>query len=167
MYSVKHAQLIMGALPLADVTIYYIDIRAFGKGYDEFYEQSKGMGVEFVKGKVARIDQLETGDLQLHYEDMCGEGGKQTREHDLVVLTVGFIPNVDPFNLYRGAELAGDDFGYVREMNPISEPGRTNIDGLFAAGSTIGVRDIPDTVLHAGAAAAQAAAYIERMKVEL
>jgi heterodisulfide reductase subunit A len=48
MYSIKQAELIMGALPLADVTIYYIDIRAFGKGYDEFYEQAKGMGIYFV-----------------------------------------------------------------------------------------------------------------------
>ena len=54
MYSIKQAQLLMGALPLADVTIYYIDIRAFGKGYEEFFEQAKGMGVRFVKGKVAK-----------------------------------------------------------------------------------------------------------------
>ena len=51
MYAIKQAQLIMGALPIADVTIYYIDIRAFGKGYEEFYEQAKGMGVNFVKGR--------------------------------------------------------------------------------------------------------------------
>ena len=161
MYSVKHAQLAMGALPLADVTIYYIDVRAFGKGYDEFYEQSKDMGVEFVKGKVARIDQLEDGNMELHYEDMAGEGGMAKREHDLVVLTVGFLPNTEAFNLYKGDELGADEFNYLREVDPISEPGRTTIEGLFAAGAIIGVRDIPDTVLHAGAAAAQASAYLE------
>ena len=53
MYSIKQAQLLMGSLPLADISIYYIDIRAFGKGYEEFFQQSKGMGVNFVKGKVA------------------------------------------------------------------------------------------------------------------
>ena len=57
MYSLKHTQLIMGALPLADVTVYYIDIRAFGKGYDEFYQQAGGMGANFVKGRVARIEE--------------------------------------------------------------------------------------------------------------
>ena len=55
MYSLKQNQLIMGALPLADVTVHYIDIRAAGKGYDEFYEQAKGMGTSFVKGRVAGI----------------------------------------------------------------------------------------------------------------
>ena len=163
MYSIKHAQLVMGALPLADVTIYTIDVRAFGKGYEEFYEQSKGMGVEYVKGKVSRIEPLDNGNLSLHYEDMLGEGGLQKREHDLVVLTVGFLPNTEPFALYKGDELAADDFQYVREIDPVSEPARTNIDGLFAAGTVNGVRDIPDTVLHAGAAAAQAASYIHKL----
>ena len=164
MYAMKHAQLAMGALPMAEVTIYTIDVRAFGKGYDEFYEQSKAMGIEFVKGKVARIEQLANGNLALHYEDQLGEGGMRTREHDLVVLTVGFLPNTAAFSLYKGGELAANNFGYVREVDPISEPARTNVDGLFAAGATIGVMDIPDTVLHSGAAAAQAAAYLERTR---
>jgi heterodisulfide reductase subunit A-like polyferredoxin len=164
MYSMKHAQLAMGALPMADITIYTIDVRAFGKGYNEFYEQSKAMGIQFVKGKVARIEQLANGNLALHYEDMLGEGGKKIREHDLVVLTVGFLPNTDAFSLYKGDALAADDFGYLREIDPVSEPTRTNVDGLFAAGTTIGVMDIPDTVLHSGAAAAQAAAYLERTR---
>ena len=161
MYSVKHAQLTMGALPLADITIYYIDIRAFGKGYDEFYQQSKDMGVEYVKGKVARIEPLENGNMTLHYEDMEGKGGMQKREHDMVVLTVGFLPNTAPFALFKGDALAADEFDYVRELDPVSEPCRTNVDGLFAAGALVGVRDIPDTVLHAGAAAAQVVTYLE------
>ncbi|MBI4757239.1 MAG: FAD-dependent oxidoreductase [Betaproteobacteria bacterium] len=164
MYSMKQAQLAMGALPMADITIYTIDVRAFGKGYNEFYEQSKSMGIEFVKGKVARIEQLGNGNLALHYEDMLGKGGRNIREHDLVVLTVGFLPNTNALALYKGSELAADDFGYVREIDPISEPTRTNVDGLFVAGTAIGVMDIPDTVLHSGAAAAQAAAYLERMR---
>ncbi len=167
MYSVKHAQLAMGALPMADVTIYYIDVRAFGKGYDEFYEQSKDMGVEYVKGKVARVTQLENGNMELHYEDMGSEGGLKKREHDLVVLTVGFLPNTEAFKLYKGStNLEGDEFNYVKEIDPISEPGKTNIDGLFAAGAILGARDIPDTVLHSGAAAAQAATYLEKLETK-
>jgi heterodisulfide reductase subunit A len=164
MYSIKQAQLAMGALPMADVTIYTIDVRAFGKGYNEFYEQAIAMGVEFVKGKVARIEQLSNGNLALHYEDMLGNGGKKIREHDLVVLTVGVRPNLDAFSLYKGGELAADEVGYVREMDPFSDPTRTSVDGLFAAGTTVGVMDIPDTVLHSGAAATQAAAYLERTR---
>jgi heterodisulfide reductase subunit A len=166
MYAIKHAQLIMGALPIADVTIYYIDIRAFGKGYDEFYEQAKAMGVNFVKGKVARIEQLENGNLALRYEDMLGEGGVQTREHDLVVLAVGLLPNTAPFALYQGGELERDDFDYVREVDAVVEPGATNVAGLYLAGTVNGAKDIPDTVLHSAAAATQVSAYLERMRAD-
>jgi heterodisulfide reductase subunit A2 len=166
MYAIKQAQLIMGALPIADVTIYYIDIRAFGKGYDEFYEQAKGMGVNFVKGKVARIEQLGNGNMALKYEDVLGDGGIHTHEHDLIVLTVGFLPNTAPFALYKGDELEGDDFHYVREVNPIIEPGATNVAGLYISGTVNGAKDIPDTVLHAGAAASQVSAYLERMRAD-
>jgi heterodisulfide reductase subunit A-like polyferredoxin len=163
MYAIKQAQLIMGALPIADVTIYYIDIRAFGKGYEEFYQQAKDMGVSFVKGKVARIEQLEDGRMALHYEDMLGEGGRQTRRHDLVVLAVGLLPNTAPFSLYKG-ELERDAFNYVREVDPVIEPGATNVAGLYIAGTVNGAKDIPDTVLYSGAAATQVSAYLERLR---
>ena len=163
MYSAKHAQLIMGALPLADITIYTIDARAFGKGYDEFYEQSRAMGVQYVRGKVARVEEVETGNLRVHYENLSG-GGMQTMEHDLLVLTVGLLPNLESLKLVRGATLEADEFSYVREPDAVAEPGRTSVDGLFVAGAAIGARDIPDTVLHAGAAAAQAAAYVEKVR---
>ena len=165
MYSIKQAQLIMGALPLADVTIYYIDIRAFGKGYEEFYQQAKDMGVYFVKGKVASIDEADNGNLVVSYEDIEGEGARKQMEHDLVVLSVGLLPNIEPLGLFRGERLEADQFGYVKEVNEDVEPGTTSIEGVFVAGSASAARDIPDTILHSGAAAAQAAAYLERIKV--
>ena len=61
MYAIKQAMLLSGSLPLADIRIYYMDIRAFGKGYEQFYQNAKAMGIEFVKAKVARIDPGRTG----------------------------------------------------------------------------------------------------------
>ncbi|MDD3194993.1 MAG: FAD-dependent oxidoreductase, partial [Paludibacter sp.] len=91
MYSIKQAQLLMGALPMADVTIYYINIRSFGKGFEEFYQQAKGMGVNFVKGKIGRITEKEGGDLILRYEDI-NTGKLMEAEHDMVVLSTGVVP---------------------------------------------------------------------------
>jgi heterodisulfide reductase subunit A len=85
-------------------------------------------------------------------------------EHDLVVLTVGLVPNPEVLRLLKGEELAVDDYSYPREPDPIVEPSHTSIPGFLVAGSVIGARDIPDTVLHAGAAATQAAAYLERAR---
>ncbi len=63
MYSIKQNQLIMGALPLADVTVYYMDVRSVGKGYDEFYEQAKAMGATFVRGRILRSPRKTTATL--------------------------------------------------------------------------------------------------------
>jgi len=164
MYSIKQAELIMGALPLADVTIYYIDIRAFGKGYDEFYEQAKGMGIYFVKGRVAQINENSNGNLDLQYEDIEGDGGLKHMEHDLVVLSTGFSPNIDPLQMFKNRNLEADSYAYVREIDEDINPGKTSINGVFVAGAASAPRDIPDSILHSGAAAAQTAAYIERMR---
>lgn len=165
MYSIKQAQLIMGAVPLADITIYYIDIRAFGKGFEEFYQQAKAMGTYFVKGKVARIDEAENGNLTLCYEDLANQGKLVRAEHDLVVLSIGLMPNLEAFNLFKEGQLEADNYNYIKEINEDLNPGRTNIEGVFASGSASGAMDIPDTILHAGASAVQAAAYVERIKV--
>jgi heterodisulfide reductase subunit A-like polyferredoxin len=164
MYSIKQAQLIMGALPLADITIYYIDIRAFGKGYDEFYEQAKGMGVYFVKARVAEISETEHGNLILHYESIEAAGGLKRAEHDLVVLSTGFAPNTDFQQMFDKNHLAADGLAYVREVDEDLNPGRTSIGGVFVAGAVSAPRDIPDSIIHSGAAVAQTAAYIEKMR---
>jgi heterodisulfide reductase subunit A len=162
MYSLKQAQLIMGAVLLADVTVYYIDIRAFGKGYEEFFQQARDMGVMFVKGKVAEIREKEEGNLALTYEDIEGGGGRRQVAHDLVVLSVGLLANPEPASLFATGQLQMDPFSYVQEPEEDLDPGRTSIPGVFVAGTAAGIRDIPDTILHAGAAAAQAAAYLQR-----
>ncbi len=95
MYSIKQNQLIMGALPLADVTVYYMDVRSVGKGYDEFYEQAKAMGANFVRGRISEISEKEDGNLVLSYEDIENGGGLAQAEHDLVVLAVGVQPSAD------------------------------------------------------------------------
>jgi heterodisulfide reductase subunit A-like polyferredoxin len=162
MYSLKQAQLLMGALPLADITIYYIDIRAFGKGYDEFYEQAKGMGVYFIKGKVARIEEREDRNLIVHYEDIEGDGGMKQAEHDLVVLSVGLLPARGATGLFDESVLEVNRFSFIRETDEDLDPCKTSIEGVFVAGAASAIRDIPDTILHSGAAAAQVAAYLKK-----
>jgi heterodisulfide reductase subunit A-like polyferredoxin len=161
MYSVKQAQLLMGALPMADVTIYFINIRAFGKGFCEFYQQSKGMGVEFVKAKVGLIKEKEDGNLILRYEDM-EEGKVKEAEHDLVVLSVGILPNTDFSGMMKSEQIAQDDFNYIKQTDELSNPAKTSIDGIFVAGTAAGPMDIPDSILSAGASSSETASYLRR-----
>jgi heterodisulfide reductase subunit A len=161
MYSIKQAQLIMGSLPMADVTLYYLNIRAFGKGFNEFYDQAKGMGVEFTKGKVAKITEKENGNLILRYEDI--ETGKVSEsEHDMVILSVGVLPNQDANKLFLNEDLKEDRFHFVDQPDILASPAKTSIDGVFVAGTATGPMDIPDSILSAGAAASETISYLSR-----
>jgi heterodisulfide reductase subunit A len=167
MYSVKQNQLLMGALPLAEISVHYMDIRAPGKRYDEFYEQAKAMGATYIKGRVAGITEQPNGDLLLKYEDIENGGAVVETEYDLVVLAVGVQPNKDAERLFTVGELSLDEWQYVDEPQEDVNPGATNISGVFVAGAASGAKDIADSIVHAGAAAAQVAAHLERSKTVL
>ena len=160
MYSIKQNQLIMGALPLADVTVHYMDIRAPGKRYDEFYEGAKSMGATYVKGRVAKITEKPDGNLILRYEDIEHGGAIVEAEYDMVVLAIGVQPNREVERLFSGEAIELNDYHYVAEPNEDIDPGRTNIPGVFVAGTASGAKDIADSILHAGAAVAQVAAHL-------
>ena len=164
MYSLKQNQLIMGVLRFADVTVHYVDIRAVGKGYEEFFEQARGMGVHFTKGRVAGIRATETDNLILRYEDIDGGGALAEAEYDLVVLAVGIRPNGDVEGLFGSEKPRLDEWAYVDEIDEDFSPGATSIPGVYVAGAISGPRDIPESILHAGAAAAHVAAHLERRK---
>jgi heterodisulfide reductase subunit A len=159
MYAIKQAMLLSGALPLADITIYYMDIRTFGKGYEQFYQNAQAMGIEFVKGKVARITEDEDHNPAVRVE-LIDEGSRIVeRSHDLAVLSVGMLPGFDPQPIY-GVPVDGQD-GFVHIPAPNLSPCVTNCPGIFATGTAAGPMDIVDSILLAGAAAMDAAAYLE------
>jgi len=154
----------MGALPLADVTMHYMDMRAAGKRYDEFYQESKDMGATYIKGRVAKITEKPDGNLVVHYEDIENGGKLSEAEYDLVVLAVGVQPNRDVERLFDGEPLDLDEFAYVAEPNDDLNPGQTSIPGVFVAGTASGAKDIVDSITHAGAAVAQVAAHLQQSR---
>jgi heterodisulfide reductase subunit A2 len=156
MYAIKQAMLLSGSLPLADITIYYMDIRAFGKGYEQFYQNAKAMGIEFVKGKVASISKGQNGGVALRYEAQNGEG-VTTADHDLVVLSLGMIPSWKPQGICPVSE--GPD-RFIHTIRPKLSPTVTAMQGVFVAGAAAGPKDIVDTITESGAAAMEAAKYM-------
>jgi heterodisulfide reductase subunit A2 len=156
MYAIKQAMLLSGSLPIADITIYYMDIRAFGKGYEEFFQTARSMGINFVKAKVARITARPNGDLDLRLE-LQEEGRIVEAVHDLVVLSVGLQPGDD---VRRFAPAATDTYGFVRSADPALDVTATDVPGLFAAGTALAPKDIVDTVAEASAVAIRVAAYL-------
>jgi heterodisulfide reductase subunit A len=155
MYAIKQAMLISGALPLADITIYYMDIRTFGKGYEQFYQNAQAMGVEFVRGKVASIREDEEQNPVVKLE--ITEGGRIIeRTHDLVVLSTGMIPtdSNSTFGLLPAAD------GFIATPATNAEPCATQRPGVFVTGTAGGPMDIVDSIVTASAAASEASAYI-------
>ncbi len=157
MYAIKQAMLLSGALPLADITIYYMDIRTFGKGYEQFYQNAKAMGIEFVKAKVAQITEDDEQNPVVRVE-LIEEGSQVVeRTHDLVVLSVGMLPGYNPQPLY-GVPTAEDGFTAIPAPNV--RPAVTDRPGIFVTGTAAGPMDIVDSIVLAGAAASEAAAYL-------
>jgi heterodisulfide reductase subunit A len=159
MYAIKQAMLLSGALPIADITIYYMDIRAFGKGYEEFFQTARAMGIEFVKAKVARITELPDGDLDLRVELQEEDGRVADVRHDLVVLSVGLQPGDD---VRRFVPVATDAYGFIRSADPALDVTSTDVPGVFAAGTALAPKDIVDTVAEASAVAVRVAGYLRR-----
>ncbi len=156
MYAIKQAMLISGALPMADVTIYYMDIRTFGKGYEQFYRNAKAMGAEFVRGKVALIHEDADQNPVVKVE-LTDTGEIVERTHDLVVLSQGIVPAFDPRKTYN-LPLASD--GFVSIPGPDASPCVTEQPGIFVTGTAMGPMDIVDSIISASAAASEASAYI-------
>jgi heterodisulfide reductase subunit A2 len=160
MYAIKQAMLLSGALPMADITIYYMDIRTFGKGYEQFYQNAKAMGVEFLKGKVARITEDENQNPTVRVE-LINEFGKTRvteRQHDLIVLSVGLLPGGNPQPKF-GVPVGEDGFIQVPDYNVF--PAVTSQPGIFVTGAAAGPMDIVDSIMMAGAAASATASYLE------
>ncbi len=160
MYAIKQAQLLSGALPLVDITIYYMDIRTFGKGYEQFYKNAEAMGIEFVKGKVASIteDENQNPVVRVEYVDVTPRIFERT--HDLVVLSTGMLPGDNPEPMF-GVPIAEDGFASI--PHPNLSPCATDLPGIFIAGTASGPMDIVDSIVMSGAAAADASAYLHAL----
>ncbi len=156
MYAIKQAMLLSGALPLADITIYYMDIRAFGKGYEQFFQNAQAMGIQFVKAKVATISPGENGSVTVRYEAQDGDG-VTTADHDLVVLSLGVVPGWNPEG---HCAVSRDTDGFIKTIQPKIAPTLTDMEGVFVTGVAAGPKDIVDTIAESGAASMEASKYL-------
>ncbi len=150
----KQAHLAHDRLPGAEITVFYIDIRAFGKGFEEFYDRVRHEGVLYRKGMPSEV--LRHGDhLVVRAEDML-LGEMVDVEADLVVLAVGIAPRKDATQVAEMLHLRQDESGFFAEDHPKVRTVESSQPGIFLAGCCQGPKDIPDTVAHAKAAASAA-----------
>ena len=170
MHSMKFAHLIKEHTD-AEVYEFYIDIRSFGKGYEEFYNRVLKEGTIFIRGRPAEVTNIaekpeEKGKLIVQFEDTLA-GLQRRLPVDMVILSCALEAQADAektarlFNISRSAD------GFFLEKHPKLDPVATMTEGIFVAGCCQGPKDIPDTVAQAAAAAAEVLAMISKGKVEI
>jgi heterodisulfide reductase subunit A-like polyferredoxin len=154
MISAKQAQLVRQALPDSRVTVFYMDVRTFGKRGEEFYDEARRAGVRYRRGNVSEI--YRRGDrVVVRVEDTL-LGRTLEHEADLVVLAVGMEPRPEAADIAALLKLPRSADGFFLEAHPKLRPVDTAVDGVFLAGCCQGPKDIPDTVAQAKAAASSA-----------
>lgn len=164
MYSLKLAHLIKEKLEDADVFEYYIDMRAFGKGYEEFYERIENEGIHIIRGRTAKIEE-RNGRLMVRSEDILNNQLIE-QEVDMVVLSIGLEPREDASELAEMLGILTEEEGWFTEANYNTDPVNTFVGGITIAGVCQGPKDIPDAVAQGSAAAARVLQSIIKGKVK-
>ncbi|MBM3146880.1 MAG: CoB--CoM heterodisulfide reductase iron-sulfur subunit A family protein, partial [Actinobacteria bacterium] len=165
MYNAKHAMLYRHKVHGGQAILFYMDIRAAGKGYDEFTRRAvEEDGAEFVRGRVSRI--YRDGDVVkvVGYDTLAGEPYEV--DADMVVLATAIRPQPGITELAQKLSISYDEHGFINEAHPKLRPVETNTAGIFVAGACQSPRDIPDSVAMASASAAKVLALFSQDELE-
>lgn len=167
MYSLKIAQLVHDYVE-ADVYEIYRDMRTFGKDYEEFYNRTRKKGVHFYHGKVNQIDSGNgrVGGLTVRWK----ESFYNQPDHitvDMVILATGFEPQEDTAQVASIFGVSRSHDGFFLERHPKLAPVETASEGIYLAGACQSPKDIPDSVVQAGGAAAAALSLIDQGTIAL
>jgi heterodisulfide reductase subunit A len=166
MYSLKQAHQIKEKLG-GEVYSIYMDMRTFGKDYEEFYRRNRDEGIQFIQGRPSQItvDQV-TGELFVEVEDIL-LGRVVELAVDMVILATAIEPPAEADRMASLFGLGRTPDGWFAEAHPKLRPVETATAGVYLAGCAQGPRDVPDTVAHAGAAAAEAVGLFNRGEVTI
>ena len=161
MYTTKEAVIAKEHEKDIDATVFYIDVRTFGKDFDRYVERAKREhGIKYERSRISEIYQKECGDLTIRYEDVEGELHEDT--FDMVVLSIGLCMTGDRSKMLSDLGLDVNEFGFP--LSGTNDPVALVKPGIFMAGSIVEPQAIPESVMQASAAASQAAALLRDSK---
>jgi heterodisulfide reductase subunit A len=156
MNTIKDTLLIKDHWPEVQCKVFYMDIRAFGKGFEDLYKRSMAIGTQYIRGIPGDIyEDPETRNLILTVEDTT-TGELKKHEVDMVVLSIGVVPPDDMDRTQQQLTLQKSAEGFFLEAHPKLKPVDAATQGIFFAGCAEGPKDIKDSVTQASAAAARA-----------
>jgi heterodisulfide reductase subunit A len=158
MYATKEAVIAKEHAPEMEATIFYMDMRAYGKDFDKYIERAKKeYGVRYIRTRVSHVkEDPKTSDLTIHYE--TEEGEMVSEEFDLVVLSVGLEPTRSHEEIAKIFGIDLNDYGFAKTST--FSPLQTSKPGIFVSGVFSGPKDVPETVAQASAVAAEASSLL-------
>ncbi|MBU1965448.1 MAG: FAD-dependent oxidoreductase, partial [Proteobacteria bacterium] len=159
MYATKEAMLAKEHIPDAECTVFQMDMRAFGKGFDAYYERGKGRGINYVSCRISALEEDPlTKDIIIRYRNGGADHAVHEERIDLAILSVGICSPGQAGELagVLGVELNRWGFCSTQDFHPLE----TNRPGVYVCGSFAEPKDIPDSVIQAGGAAAKALALL-------
>jgi heterodisulfide reductase subunit A len=165
MYTAKQAHLIHDKIPDAGITVLYMDVRAFGKGFEEFYDRVRREGIVYRRGSASEI--YKRGEKLIVKAEDTFIGETVELEADLVVLAVGMVASEGTEGVARLLKLSRSPDGFFMEAHPKLRPVDTATAGIFLAGCCQSPKDIPDAVAQAKGAASSAIAPMAQRKVKI
>jgi len=156
-YSIKEAIIAKEHSSAVEPTIFYMDMRTYGKGFESYLNRAEGQhGVRFIRSRISEVQETPEKDLRIRYER---EDGTLVEEvFDMVVLSIGLEPSEGVAELAGTAGITLDRFGFCKTGE--TSPMETDVPGIFVCGAFSGPKDIPETVMEASGAAAKAGAMI-------
>jgi heterodisulfide reductase subunit A len=159
MGAVKEAVLLRELVPNLETWIFYTDLRAAGKGYEEFYGRAKEDGVKFVRGRVAEVVPISGDELMVRAEDTL-LGVQLENTFDLVVLCSAILPEIGTSELAERLGLHVGSDGFLLERHYKLRPVDSQNDGVFLSGCCLGPKDVRESVVEALSAASRTASLL-------
>ena len=166
MAAIKQAMIVQKIVPDAELCIFYTDIRADGKGYEEFYATAQDHNVRFIRGRVAEVVPLENNEILVRAEDTL-IGANVEGTFDLVVLSTGIISNSDTPELAKKLGIQVGSDGFLLERHYKLRPVDSQREGVFVAGCALSPKDVRETTLEAMSTASRVATFLGKGEISV
>jgi heterodisulfide reductase subunit A len=164
MYATKEAIIAKEHEPNLDCYLFYIDLRAFGKGFDEYYERAKKIGIKYIRCRPSDIKEVpQNHNLKFQYQ--AEDGQLLAEQFDMIVLSVGLGPpkEIEKISSISGIDL--NEFGFLN--SPFLNPVETNRAGIYKTGVITEPKDIPESVMEASAASSKVMGILSEVRGSL
>ncbi len=163
MYATKEASIIKESNPEIDINIYYMDIRAYGKDFQQYYDHAKELGIKYIRGRPSNVYENNDKSLTVKYRDTL-HGKINEDKIDMLILSTSIIPAKDNKKIAKILGIEADENGFFLQKSLLDNPIQSTKDGIYLAGCIQGPKDIPDSVSMASGAAAKAVGPIKDRK---